>query len=232
MPPVVYPSPSAPAVLPYASQYQGVATSAIPSVVPMTAHAYHSGVGQSSSPVGVAFSGQASVAPFSGQASVASFSNLSSPAPFSTLPSPAPFSTQASPPFSTQSIHGSYGPQTKQEPVPTANTLSPAMPLNVSTVPIEVLKNQIRQKFNYERIPDYDKLEFGITDTQNSQNTSQLSAVCSTNTSLNNIIPSFASSPLNPPTSPCFWSWRTADWSHQYCSPSSSPGYGNADPPY
>ena len=176
-PPVVYPSSSSP----YVSCYLGGVTSAIPSVVPITAHPYSpypSGVGQSSSPaVGdVAFSSQTSV-PFTGQSPAAFLAQSSIPL---STPSPAAFPTQSSIPssFTQSSIHGPYGSQTSNAPSPVTSSFSPAKPITGSVVPIEVIKNQIRQKFNYDQIPDYDKLEFGITDTQNSQNASQLSTVC------------------------------------------------------
>lgn len=184
-PPVVYPSSSSP----YVSCYLGGVTSAIPSVVPITAHPYSpypSGVGQSSSPaVGdVAFSSQTSV-PFTGQSPAAFLAQssipLSTPSPASfSAPSPAAFPTQSSipSPFTQSSIHGPYGSQTSNAPSPVTSSFSPVKPITGSVVPIEVIKNQIRQKFNYDQIPDYDKLEFGITDTQNSQNASQLSTVC------------------------------------------------------
>ena len=175
-PPVVYPSSSSP----YVSCYLGGVTSAIPSVVPITAHPYSpypSGVGQSSSPAvgGAAFSSQTSV-PFTGQSPAAFLAQSSIPL---STPSPASFSAPSPAAFPTQSsIHGPYGSQTSNAPSPVTSSLSPAKPITGSVVPIEVIKNQIRQKFNYDQIPDYDKLEFGITDTQNSQNASQLSTVC------------------------------------------------------
>lgn len=200
-PPTVYSSPSSPSGSLYTANYQGAAASSIPSVVPMSVHAYPSPYQSTSNP---------------------------SPSPAMGI---APFSSQTSPFPNPPSVCDSRGASTDRGIAPMVNSYPQSVPRFGNPVPVEVLKNQIRQKIHYDQIPDFDKLEFGITDTQNSQNASQLSTVCQTNTPLNNIIPSFASSPPSPPASPCSSSWRTADWSHRYCSRCSSPGCGNADPP-